>query len=157
MEWKPKNHESNKPVIDFATDSIRALELQEMQEEEKYIQALRNQREKVELFKNEVIKKDLKIRELEKILKEFKYTPQKIKEIDDELKFLNRELQEKEQENYDLRQKIRKQVEEYESSLKEVQLIVFREREEKNSEIKTLKKDLLTKKTTKHCNQKFEN
>lgn len=139
--WKAKRFESDE--LNINTDSIRALELQEMQEEEKYIQALRSQREKIEVFRNEVLKKDQKIKELEKSLKQFKYSPQKVIEIEAEAKQLNLELQEKERENSELRQKVRKQVEEYENSLKEVQMIVFKEREEKNLEIKILRKKVI--------------
>jgi hypothetical protein len=142
-DWKYVQNDIKTNGIDLKSDSITALEIQEMQEEEKYIQALRNQREKVELFRNEVIKKDLKIKELENLLKENKQSSQKIKEFEEEIKYLAKENREKDQENYDLRQKMRKQVEDYENSLKEVQLIVFREREERNNEIKALKKKVV--------------
>ena len=101
--WKFSNDEKTNICPDIAVDSIRTLEIQEMQEEEKYIQALRNQREKVEMFRNEVEKKDLKIRELEKTIKEFKYNPEKIKEIENENKYLTEELNDKVREIYDKR------------------------------------------------------
>ena len=132
--WKAKRFESDE--LDINTDSVRALEIQEMQEEEKYIQALRSQREKIEIFRNEVLKKDQKIKELEKSLKQFKYSPQKVIEIEAEAKQLNLELQEKERENSELRQKVRKQVEEYENSLKEVQMIVLKKEKRKTWRLK---------------------
>lgn len=142
--WMQKSPNLDSESI-LNTDSVRALELHEMREEEKYLQALKNQMEKFEIFKQEMRKKEQKIEELQIMLKEAQILNSKSKETESENQILKHQLECKEKENHELRQKIRKQVEEYESSLKEVQTIVYKEREERNADIKALKKKLKEK------------
>jgi exonuclease SbcC len=140
------NHvQSTSPEFDLASDSVRALEMQELREEEKYIQALKIQMEKFEAFRIEIGKKDQKIDELQKVVKDLMNSASKVKSLESENAFLASSLETKEKENFELRQKVRKQVEEYENSLKDVQTIVLKEREEKNLEIKSLRRKIAEK------------
>ena len=51
-------------------NSLKELEITEIQEEEKYISNLKIQREKIEEFHKELSSKDIRIKELEEDLKE---------------------------------------------------------------------------------------
>lgn len=137
--WMSKQ-DSQSSDLPLASDSVRVLEMKELEEEEKYLQALKAQMEKFELFRQEIMKKDQKIEELQNLVKEMTQNASKLKSVEVQNSNLVSALEAKEKENFELRQKVRKQVEEYESSLKEVQMIVLKEREEKNNEIRALKR-----------------
>jgi len=131
-------------------DPYRALELKEMEEEEKYIQMLRLQREKIESFKQQVQNKDLKIKQLQEELNHSSVQKQNTHRLAGENEKLQEELKAKELENEELRESMRKQVEEYEYSLYELNQVVLKEREDKNKEIKQLKTLLKQKDTQTH-------
>lgn len=126
-------------------NSIKALEFREMQEEEKYIQGLRMQREKIEQFIKEVAKKDKRIKELEAQLYESKMQTGERDRMALEISRLQNELNNKDYENEELRQGMRKQMEEYEYSLQELHQVMLREREDKAKEIRNLKAQLSEK------------
>ncbi|CAG9323762.1 unnamed protein product [Blepharisma stoltei] len=124
---------------DSGYDSVRTLEIREMQEEEKYIQGLRQQREKIEAFSRDLDKKVKKIRELEEEIKNLKGSKGEIQRMAGQINKLTEELRNKEEENEELKQAMRKQVEEYEYSLNELQSVVMKERDDRSKEIRNLK------------------
>ena len=117
----------------------------EIQEEEKYIQNIRQQRLKIEQFKNDVQKKDKKIKSLEEEREELRQEFNSYKKMAGNYQMLNENLKLKEAENENLREKMKKQVDEYEYSLHELQGVAARETEEKNKEIRRLLEKLKKK------------
>lgn len=118
--------------------SISSLDMLEMQEEEKYINNLRQQRLKIEQFQKEVSKKDIKIHDMELEIQQLKLSLTNLNKQADEYSALALEVKAKDEENYSLRNQIKKQVEDYDYSLKELQAAALKEREEKLKEIRSL-------------------
>ena len=124
---------------------MNSFEMLEIQEEEKYIQNIRQQRLKIEQFKNDVQKKDKKIKSLEEEREELRQEFNSYKKMAGNYQMLNENLKLKEAENENLREKMKKQVDEYEYSLHELQGVAARETEEKNKEIRRLLEKLKKK------------
>jgi chromosome segregation ATPase len=148
---RPKSEETTEMFIyPFKTpeiSSVHSFEILEMQEEEKYIQNIRHQRLKIEQFKNEVAKKDKKIGELEQEIYSIKQNYGNYKKMAGNYQNLADEIKLKEEENISLRSQLKKQVDDYEHSLKELQAAAIKEREEKNKEIRAIKMKLNEKET----------
>jgi chromosome segregation ATPase len=123
-------------------DSLRTLEIIEIQEEEKYIFNLKFQRDKIEEFRQEMIKKNNRIKELEGELEIYTAKKTDIDKYISEISYLNKELKEREIENIKLRAALSSQVDEYENSIHELKQVVLKEREDQAREINFLKSEL---------------
>mmetsp|Transcript_3503 Transcript_3503/g.3255 ORF Transcript_3503/g.3255 Transcript_3503/m.3255 type:complete len:215 (-) Transcript_3503:620-1264(-) len=139
----PNNNTSKFIVGDF--DSIRAIEMREMQEEERYIQGLKMQREKIEQFRREVLKKDQRILELEEEIRNSRGKRSEIGNLEKQIYDLSEQIKDRDRENDEIRESMRKQAEEYERSLREMQMVVMKERDDKNKEIKALREQFKEK------------
>lgn len=122
-----------------------SFEILEMQEEEKYIQNIRQQRMKIEQFKSEVLKKDKKIKALEEEILKMRQEFHTYKKISGTYQEMNEKVKITELENENLREKMKKQVEEYEFSLCELQSLAQKDSEDKGKEIRNLKGKLREK------------
>lgn len=89
----------------------------ELAEEEKYLALLREQISKIEHFQTQLQKKDLKIKDLESQLQKFTLTPIPSQE----LIYLASELKEKEENNQSLQYQLKRQMDDYEDSLIELE------------------------------------
>lgn len=124
-------------VLESYSPEILSISSIELAEEEKYINLLREQRFKIEEFQQEAHKKDIKIRELEHQLQKFQFKPH-TQEID----YLKAELKEKEANNLSLQLQIKRQVQEFESSLTVIQNRIQKSSEDNTWEVKSLKQKL---------------
>ena len=130
-------------------NSIASIELIDLEEEEKYIQNIRQQRIKIEQYKAENNKKDQTIKELEFEILSLQRNCETYKNMAGNFKALTEELKLKDSENKDLRTQIKTLTKDFEKSL-------ARENEEKNNEIKSLKAKIKDLENSSNKQKKFE-
>ena len=121
------------------------LESLEIEEEEKHLNILRLQRNKLESLQQDMKSREGRIKELEDLVKDLQQGLQDSTTFRNDLQSMVEELQEREEDNTSLKNQLKKQVEEYEHSLLEIQNFASRELEEKSQEIKFLKQKLIEK------------
>ena len=120
-------------------EAIRSLELREMEEEERYLECLKLQRDKIENFKKEVAKKDAMIQDLKDALGQ-KTDP---KPLHDKLAAVANKLKAKDTELAEAKAHSKKTIQEYEQALEELQDLVTKEREEKTRALARYKQKTL--------------
>jgi hypothetical protein len=97
-------------LLEANSDSIRESELREMQEEERYIQALRQQREKIESLRREMAKKDAALANFSEELQAKHKDRAETQRLSAALQQSQVQLTEKDTELKDLRSSIKRQV-----------------------------------------------
>lgn len=123
-------------LLEGNSDSIREVELREMQEEERYIQALRQQREKIEALRREMAKKDAALAQLSEELQSKQKDRTETQRLAATLQQSQALLADKEAELRDLRASVKRQVQEYETSVAELRQALFKERNDRKNEVK---------------------
>lgn len=119
-------------------DYIRAVELKEIQEDEKYIQMLATQREKLVKFKDQFFEQEKVIKELRKEAKNLEETKFLAKQHQEEIEKLTEDTRMKDFEIEELRSAMKQQINDYNNSLKELQILANNERQENDRKIRDL-------------------
>ena len=125
-------------------ESLRALELREMLEEEHYLQTLRVQRERIEEFVQDAKKKEALAADLKTQLEEAHQALAGQQRLQLEVTRLTTELKAQETANEEVREAMKRQLEDYQASLTQLQQVVAVERDERSQEIRELR-DKLTR------------
>lgn len=123
-------------LLEANSDSIRESELREMQEEERYIQALRQQREKIESLRREMAKKDAALANFSEELQSKHKDRAETQRLSAALQQSQVQLTEKDTELRDLRSSIKRQVQEYETTVAELRQTLMKERNDRKNEAK---------------------
>jgi chromosome segregation ATPase len=123
-------------------DVIRALELKELQEEERYINELRVQRERIEALRNEMMRKDTALHELEQELTRSRMNEVEVKRLQSQLTQLQTVVKQKDEALSELKATIRIKVQEYNSALLDTKQSVTRDREAVSKEVRQLQANL---------------
>ena len=121
------------------------LESLEIEEEEKHLNILRLQRNKLESLQQDMKSREVRIKELEDMVADLQQGLQDSTTFRNDMQSMIDELREREEDNISLKNQLKKQVEEYEHSLYEIQNFQSHEIEEKSQEIKHLKQKLIEK------------
>ena len=125
-------------------DSLKMLEIYELQEEEKYLFSLKLQRDKIEEFRSELLNKSARITNLEAELANWQKKKLELEKSTLEVVYLTKELKEKELEISKIKTSLNTQANEYEASILELNQVVLKERQEKALEIEKYKAELLS-------------
>ena len=123
-------------LLEENSDSVRESELREMQEEERYIQALRQQREKIEALRREMAKKDAALAQLSEELQAKQKDRTETQRLTAALQQSQTLLADKDAELRDLRASVKRQVQEYETSVAELRQALLKERNDRKNEVK---------------------
>jgi len=123
-------------LLEENSDSVRESELREMQEEERYIQALRQQREKIEALRREMAKKDAALAQLSEELQVKQKDRTETQRLTAALQQSQTLLADKDAELRDLRASVKRQVQEYETSVAELRQALLKERNDRKNEVK---------------------
>ena len=121
-------------LLENNSDSIRETELREMQEEERYIQALRVQREKIETLRREMAKRDQLLQQLNEELHDSHKDKSETQKLTAALQLSQTQLFEKDNELKEIRGSIKRQVQEYEANIAELRQALMKERNDRKNE-----------------------
>lgn len=121
-------------LLEANSDSIREVELREMQEEERYIQALRQQREKIESLRREMAKKDAALAQLSEELQTKTKDRGETQRLTAALQQAQNQLADKDTELRELRLSVKRQVQDYETALADMRQSLMKERNDRKNE-----------------------
>jgi chromosome segregation ATPase len=107
-----------------------------MQEEERYIQALRQQREKIESLRREMAKKDAALAQISEELQTKQKDRTETQRLSAALQQSQSLLAAKDSELRDLRGSVKRQVQEYETTIAELRQTLMKERNDRKNETK---------------------
>lgn len=124
--------------VELSVEAIHALELREMEEEEKYLDCLRTQREKIEGFKLEAQNKDARASELSAEIEKIRSLNRGLEES---LQNALDKIKAQETATLDVKHSKKTLQSEYEATMCELQELSIKEREGKSREINQLKQD----------------
>jgi len=123
-------------LLQANSDSSREAELLEMQEEERYIYALRQQREKIESLRREMTKKDATLAQLSEELQSKNKDRTETLRLSAALQQVQVQMADKDTELRELRTTLKRQVQEYEITIAELRQTLMKERNDRKNEAK---------------------
>jgi chromosome segregation ATPase len=119
--------------------------LNELKKEEARLDILKAEKEKYEDFLFELKRKSAYIAELEAKIKQMESEHLNFSQYNSEIEYLTQALESSEKENSKLRLAINSQIEEFESSMKDLKHVIQEERVRNKAEVEILQKELITK------------
>mmetsp|Transcript_8019 Transcript_8019/g.8709 ORF Transcript_8019/g.8709 Transcript_8019/m.8709 type:complete len:451 (+) Transcript_8019:44-1396(+) len=149
--WGSKSIEvspNESELLGMTSDIVKILELKGIKEEEEYIQRLRNQRDKVEKFRNELQRKDATITQLQSELHELRYLRQDHDQSADIISQLQNQIEKYQEQFHEERAQSNSHIEYLEESLSEVKETFKQAKQAAHQEVQNLnkqRKDLTNK------------